>query len=74
MGELINLATYRQQKKDEKIKEEIEYLQRAVSDIIDSLPPMEEESTYISTDLLEGVPFLLPSQTNLDGYDTDQDK
>tara|TARA_R110000824_G_scaffold92217_9_gene223914 strand:+ start:676 stop:906 length:231 start_codon:yes stop_codon:yes gene_type:complete len=74
MGELINLSEYRAARDTEQkqeTEEELTTLRHLLSEIITNLP--EESATYyIPTDQIEGDPFIL-SQTNLDGYYTDDD-
>ena len=65
MGEIVNLADYRHNKK----LEEIEYLKAVLDDIIASMPDMEQEGYFIE----DHIVYLMP-QTNLDGYEPETDK
>jgi hemerythrin superfamily protein len=68
MGELINLEDYRR-KRDE---DEIEKLKMLLDQILAYMPDMEQQAYFIQDEMVYHMP-LSSSQTNLDGYYTDND-
>ncbi len=70
MDNVVNLSEYRKAKEEVEIEEEIEYLRSVLNDIIASLPPMDDAPYMVPLSEQLG-PFIF-SQTNLDGYETDE--
>jgi hypothetical protein len=69
MGELINLDDYRRSR-DEK---DIEELKELLDHILAYLPGMEQQAYFIQDEMVYHMP-LSSSQTNLDGYYTDEEE
>ena len=70
MDNVVNLDEYRKAKEDAELQEEIDYLRGVLDEIIASLPPMDEGG-YVMPLSEQVGPFIF-SQTNLDGYETDE--
>lgn|GEM_PF-3838529 len=70
MGEVINLAEYKEEKMTQELKV-IEDLKRELSDIIAELGGTQQVSEYFLASVEEVLPpaFSYPSLHNLDGYD-----
>ena len=69
MGELVNLDDYRR-KRDE---EELEKLKELLDHNLAYLPDMEQHAYFIQDEMVYRMP-LSSSQTNLDGYYTDDEE
>jgi|TARA_Y100000310_G_scaffold77953_1_gene74511 hypothetical protein len=69
MGELINLDEYRRSRD----KDEIEKLKEILDQILAYLPGMEQQAYFIQDEMVYHM-ALSSSQTNLDGYYTDEEE